>query len=194
MGKAGKKFKYKNIEYDSPEETYFTMWLEGLQDAGFVKKWERTEKSMELTKAVYNDFIIVSGLKKTPKEKKQTLLQALTYCPDFIITWNKKAKYLFYNELYKKEKIECFFIADNNVSIVEIKPSFDKNNMTRLFRQIQKFIFSTQKKYINLIFIEKLFSETYTPYPFLFTKTGKKKVISKWTVRSLEEFLKIKND
>jgi WD40 repeat protein len=185
MGKAGKILVHNGREYDSNEEIYFTLWMDELVKAGYIKKWIRNEDSFQITPPAISRFFV----KK--KEKTQTILQDLEYTPDFIIHWDTSAIGLFCNFL-NKEKITQPFIcqmeSDVIISIVEIKPSFDRNNMTRLFRHTQKVFYHFFQKYVNLIIIDKLFDKTFTPTDFLITKTGKTRTISKWKIKTLDEY------
>jgi len=183
MGKRGKKFIWNGIEFDSPDETFFAMWLQELLEAEFILAWERCTKSFEVTEGVKNAF------KEGSKEKTQTILQNLEYTPDFEVYWSIKSDSVFYGVLGNGRKIVEPFISDHKMSVVEVKPNFDKNNMTRLFRQVQKFLYKTRKLYVNQVIIEKLFGETFTPREYLLTKTGKERKITKWKVKSLEDFL-----
>jgi hypothetical protein len=182
MGTRGKKYEYEGVEYDSPEETYMAMWLNSLQTAGYVHGWKKADLSIEITPKKSN--VYTDGKKK----KSQSLLQHLEYTPDFLIEWNENAKGLFYNKL--GEKITLPFISGHTLSWVEVKPAFDRSNMTRLFRQRQKILYHFQNIYVNLIIVEKLFDSTFTPLELLKTKTGKDRKISKWNVRSLEDYIK----
>lgn len=183
MGKGGKKFEYKGIEYDSPEETYLAMWLEELTDSAYVRHWERNTDSFLLTPVFTN--VYKEKLKKSLKTRSQTILQGWSYTPDFKIEWSKYSKGLFYNEL--GEKIKLPFIADKDISFVEVKPVFDRNNMTRLFRHAQKVMYKEHGIYVNLITPQKLFAETFTPTPYLKTKTGRDKKIN-FEIRTLEQY------
>lgn len=183
MGKAGKIILHKGEGYDSYEEVWFSMWLEELKDAGYIKHWERNNSEIQITPSVYSSF------KQGSKVKTQTILQSFSYTPDFILKWDRSAKGLLFNQI-NSDKITQPFIADKNlVSYVEIKPAFDKNNMTRLFRQVQKFLYHTKSLYVNLIIPQKLFEKTFTPGEFLKTKTGKDRKI-KWELKDLNNFLK----
>lgn len=193
MGKRGNIFVYKDNEYDSPEETYFAMWLEELQEKEYIKKWKRNTEAYELAPELKNIFGVKFYKNRRTKGRSQTIWQNFAYTPDFVIVWDAKAKGVLFDQLNENVKIERPFIGQEKdgeiISIVEIKPSFDKHNMTRLFRQIQKMLYSTQNKYVNLIEVQDLFAKTYTPMPFLFTKTGKKKKITKWIVKNINKFL-----
>ncbi len=189
MGKRGITYKFEGVDYDSPEETYLAMWLNELKDKGYIKKWSRDTDSYLLTPPVYNTYT------EGKKSKTQSILQDSKYTPDFIVYWEWKARRLFFNILNQDEKIKEPFIANNYVaklpfSVVEVKPSFDRNNMTRLFRHIQKNLYHYNKIFVTQINIEDLFEKTFTPALYLFTKTGKQRKITKWKVLSLEEFLK----
>lgn len=188
------KLIYNNSTFDSTDEVYFAIWLSELQSNGYIDKWLRNEKSYEIAEPVYNEYVKETQLKTKIKTeyKKQILLNKYSYTPDFLIWWNKSAKDLFYNELNANKEIKCLFVInekDDPFSIVEVKPSFDKSNMTRLFRHTQKIYYKLYGDLISLVEYSKLFAETFTPREYLKTPTGKDRKISKWKVKTLEQFL-----
>jgi hypothetical protein len=85
----------------------------------------------------------------------------------------------------------------NIVTYIEAKPDltslkkYDQNNMNRLVRTIIKQVYNKFGTYVQLIFHNKLFSDTFTPDKYLVTdKTLKKRVIH-YKARSLEEYIKL---
>ena len=179
MGHRGKKFIHKGVEYDSLEETYFAMWLDELKEQAYIRDWKRAADSFQITTPLINKYA------EGKKQKTQTVLQDWSYTPDFVVEWSKYSKGVFYNEL--GEKIVCPFIADNEISFVEIKPSFDLHNSTRLFKNTQKALNKTCSIYVNLIKIPNLFKETFCPLGFIYTKSGKKRKL-KFEMKTINEF------
>lgn len=192
MNKKIKKFD--NTIFDSTEEYYFNSYLTELFDAGFIDDYKAHPFSINLTEGLVNRYEEQKSLKTKIKSlfKSQIILRPSVYTPDFNIIWNSKAEGLFYTLLNNHQKIDTPFIAsmENNklCSIVETKPKFDRNNMTRLFVNNQKFIWDKYNKYINLIHITDLFEKTFTPREYLITPTGKQRVL-KYIPQTLNQFI-----
>jgi hypothetical protein len=178
--------------FDSEEELYFAYWLEDLKKAGYIFQWIAHISSFRLTNGLSHTYTTTKQLKTKLKttEHTQTLLKPSEYTPDFTIWWDKGEGVLYQN-LSTKGKIEAPFIVSDTigVSVVEIKPLFDQNNMTRLFVNNQKFMWDKHKIFVNMIHVTELFAETFTPSAYMFTKTGKLRKITKWKPRTLKQFL-----
>jgi hypothetical protein len=163
--------KYKDVYFDSDEEVYMAMWLQELKEAGFVAQWKKVKDPIILTVGKKIPYVKVTQLKtKVKKEQKEhILLNGSEYTPDFEIHWTHDGilKFLFgiYNEREEKSpKESLFFTTGFNETIVEVKPSFDQQNMERLFKNNQKFIWDKHKIFVNLIEPIELFRKTFVPY------------------------------
>lgn len=76
------------------------------------------------------------------------------------------------------------------ISFIEVKPSFDQNNMTRLAVLNQKWVFEKFGLFINIVIPEKLFAKTFTPKRYLTCdKSSVKRKIKYKNIISLDEFL-----
>lgn len=93
------------------------------------------------------------------------------YTPDFKIEW--------------KSCLECV-----SSDYIEIKPSFDSHNMTRLFTVNQKWVYAKYGIYVQKIVPEKLFKQTFIPDRFLRTDSGKQKRKIKFKYVRISEYLK----
>lgn len=203
MKKDKKIFEYKGTLMESQEEAWFAMWLEELRRNGYIISWDKVTKSIELTKPVKFSYIKETELKtKIKRETKEfTLLNGMTYTPDFSIYWSPKGWEKFASNLTTPKKDAQFFahhlITD---TYVEIKPKFDQNNMTRDFITKQKFIYDKLKLFVNLIFPEELFEDTFMPeeakLDFIYKVNTKIKKKGEWKTnyipKTLNEFLSIK--
>lgn len=132
--KDKKTFEYMGILFDSQEEIWFAQWCEELRLAGYLMSWHRETKSWEITPKVSYTYIKETQLKTKLKreEKEFVLLNGLTYTPDFSLTWSLKGWNRFGSTLTNPKKDAVFFAEDSLVETwIEIKPSFDQNNMTR---------------------------------------------------------------
>lgn len=182
-------------EHDSKDELYFSWWCEELKERGIIENFTRCE-SYELNNGLIGNYTFKKVLKtKTVNvEKKQTLIPIKVYTPDFKIVWNIELSNKFQESLLNIHGIELtkpFIVQGYDTSIVEIKPQFDQNNMTRLFKTNQAIMWDKHNIYVNMIVYQKLFEDTFTPTRFLLTtKTLKARKIE-WEVRTLDEFLQL---
>jgi len=189
MAKEKKEQKYYNgIAVDSQEEIMMLMWLEELIEAGYVENLERAP-TYNLSERLENKYAQVVKMKTKTKEveKNQVLLESHVYTPEFVVNWTHAGAALFVDRMNNMTKIDAPFIG-NYRTLIEVKPGFDQNNMTRLFKINQKWMWEKYQLYVNLIQPHKLFEETFTPKAYLTTPTGKQRVIH-WPVRTLEEYV-----
>jgi hypothetical protein len=193
------KIMYDEIEFDSEEERMFYLYCEELQEAGFIKRFTFHDISFTLSEKVTYEWI--KKLKTKENKTESTLLQPHIYSPDFWIEWDCKAYNKFYLDIHDgKNKLDSVpFInnIDNNGndigSYIEIKPSFDMNNMTRLFVINSKWMYQEHRIYVQKIIpIGKkncLFANTFVPQKAMFTlKTNKPKKY-KFETKSLEQYV-----
>lgn len=180
--------------FKSWDEFYFKAWCDELGRTGYLQKWAYEPYPFILTDGLYNRYTVEEKLKTKIKfvDKQQVILEPRSYTPDFIIFWRDELKGRLYQILNEGKKIETMFIAHQEdeacFSIVEIKPSFDRHNMTRLFVNNQKDVWEKYEKFVNLIKIEDLFKATFTPKIYLKTPTGKKR-IPKWKPKTINQFI-----
>lgn len=180
-----------DFKYDSDEELYFAYWLVELEKVGFIESWFRHISPIPVTAGLPHEWTKVTELKtKTKKElKKQWILEPSEYTPDFDVTWTPEAQDILFQRLEDDTRITAPFIAHRFQSTVEIKASFDRHNMTRSFINNQKFLWDKYRIFVNLIKLEDLFNKTFTPQARLYKKNGEPRKITKWTVRTLSEYL-----
>lgn len=186
---------------DSKEEMYFTWWLRELIEAGYIdgySKCDTVNLSFQETKQV---------LSVTKKGKIVTkdieILDKHSYTPDFYISWTDKAIDVFLNIGVNPEEIFMFEAANDDFSssIVEIKPAFDQNNMTRLAMINVKWMMAHACEFVNIIVPvgipdkgkrqkkKCLFHHTFTPRRFLLTDIDKTTRKIKHPTRSLDDYL-----
>ena len=193
------KIVYNGIEFDSEEERLFYLYLEELKDNGYVRDFTFHVDSFVLSEPVKYSW--AKKMKTKSKEMESTLLQGHVYTPDFKIIWNPKGYERFYFNIFDENKLFDKVPFVNNIgndgndigSYIEVKPSFDMNNMQRLFSINQKWMWQEHKIYVQKVIpIGKntcLFAKTFVPQEAMLTAKTKKPKKYKFTTKSLQEFL-----
>lgn len=197
MKKDKKTYEYKGILMESQEEVWFAQWLQELKKNGYIVSWDKVTKPIELTKPVTFPYIKETVLKTKIKreEKTLTILNGMSYTPDFSIFWTEYGWNKFGSSLTKPKKDSIFYSESSLTdTLVEIKPKFDQNNMTRDFVTKQKFIFDKLKIFVNLIFPEELFEDTFMPeeamFDFIYKVNTKTKKKGEWKTNYIPKTLK----
>lgn len=201
---------YKGVKFDSDEEVFFAMWCEELQKAGLIKFWDRIDTAIPMTSGLSMDYTQVKQLKTKTKVEKKTkvFLRPSEYTYDFKVCFTEKGQQLLCSSHKNFEPHRPFFthIVDPvtlvHAALFEIKPAFDQNNMERLFKINQKFLWHYKKIFVNLVEPIELFKKTFLPleaesyfrYKVLPKKAmakGKKKGDFKfdWTPKTLKQYL-----
>jgi len=178
-------------EFHSQEEKYFSWMLDELKAKGYIVEWQKCNTSLQLTKGLYLEY--VKPMKKVAnKVLKQTILEPSVYTPDFEITWAVKAFGIFVTDLDIKsdDKLDTVFTSHGVKSVVEVKGSWDNNNMTRLAKNNIKFVYDKHGIYINLIVVPNVFSKLFTPERYFMTdRTFKPRTLNYKNARTLREFI-----
>src|SRR5690606_6065187 len=115
-------------------------WLEYLKEKGYVKSIERAP-SFELTPKFSHVYTDDRGRKRS-----QLLLRASSYSPEFRVVWTEKYED-FVSLLYVDKKIDRPLIGyvnkeDEVITIIEIKPVYDRNNSIRIVKDRIKTLFA----------------------------------------------------
>lgn len=180
---------------DSYEELYFRWYLQELAENGFILNYEYQPQSFLLS--AKKSYTTIKPLKTKQKEESFNFLQEHSYTPDYKIFWNDKAYGVFAKGLdsivdYQHSRT-AFFWSNERVSgsfsLIDVKPLFDMQNMTRQFVINQKWLYDKYNLYCQKAVPEHLFQKTFTPLRFLKTnKSGKDRTL-KYTPRSLSQYL-----
>jgi len=177
---------YKGIKFDSDEEVFVAMWLQELQDNGLVNYWSKTEMPYPMTAGLQRDYIKETRLKtKIKRETKTvTLLRRSEYTPDFLVNFTQEGRALFVGSLDPESIFipGMLFYRNTPAVVIEVKPIFDQNNMERLFKLNQKFLWERDKIFVNLVEPIGLFKKTFIPLaaiPYFQYKVVTKKLIAK---------------
>lgn len=164
---------------DSWEELYIEWYLQELKEAGYILHYEYQPETYLLSPVQkYTETVL---LKTKTRIDEHSILQPHSYTPDYRIFWNSSAIGVFCKILkHSKETLgihkNAHFWAQLNgagmpVSIIDVKPMFDMQNMTRLFVINQKWVYDKYDVYVQKVMHEHLFAKTFCP--FRFTKTNK---------------------
>ena len=182
--------------FDSDEEMYAYWYFDELRKNGYVKDIVLQPESFNLSKQLTSTY--KHEMKTKAKMVQEEILKAHIYTADLLIVWEQKAKGIFYETInggtrMKKGLSKVKFVANtkagDHVSTIEVKPSYDQNNMTRLAKINQKWVWEKHGYFVTIMVPEKWFKNTFTPTRYLFTnKSGKPRSI-KYGVKQLKEYL-----
>ena len=186
------KIEYNGIEFDSEEERLFYLYLEELKDNGYVRDFTFHVDSFVLSEPVKYSW--AKKMKTKSKEMESTLLQGHVYTADYKVIWEPKGWGKFWHyDIDNVQLNKIPFISNDVGCFIEIKPSFDMNNMQRLFSINQKWRWQEHKIYVQKVIpIGKntcLFAKTFVPQEAMLTAKTKKPKKYKFTTKSLQEFL-----
>lgn len=181
---------------DSQEEYLFSLWLEELKKAGFVKKFIKCENSISLTDPVKIPLVV--KLHRKTKKIERHLLHGLSYTPDFEIYWSEKSDGIFYVKpggAYNKTRIKAPFVLINGLrSLVDVKGTYaHPRQITSItFPIIQKILYEKgiYVQEIKPLGPKGLFALTFTPEEYLVTSTGKARKTKHFKFINLETYLK----
>jgi hypothetical protein len=177
-------YREKKMNYDSNEELYFSWWLDELLEAEIVLKYNRAlpiQLSEPVKRWEHKKYITKVRKEERLKSVQKTILQAHIYTPDFVV--------LFRPNFAEKIGLDC---VNTGLAIIEVKGNYDSNNMTRLFKINQKWVYSKTGELINLVKVPDIFEKTFTPKKYLLTDKTKKARRINFKVRTLEEFWRLK--
>lgn len=202
--------EYNGILMDSGEEVWMAMYLEVLKNTGYVDRWVKVTRSIEIFPDETYSYTKTTALKtKTKVESKSfTFLKGLSYTPDFAVNWNEKRMLKFVSHIGTELNTKSWFFAKpgTNQTFIEVKPNFDQNGKTAKFSIIQKILWNTKKIFVDLILPEKLFEGTFMPveamgdFKYKKSPTGKnkgKKTVGDWKTdylpKTFEQYVRENN-
>jgi len=187
---------------DSYEEAMFSHWCYILFDKGYILDYTKGNTYSLSDKISYP---YKKKLKTKYKHTNAHLMFGHEYTPDFTIKWSYKAKYVFFDPLIGDSyDFSAPMMADFDngdwISIVEVKPIFDQNNMTRAAKINIKWLYHKYGMYTNLIFpipkmknglpASTLFKETFFPMEALLTVKEKKPREIKFKYRLFDDYIR----
>jgi len=178
----------------SSEEMYFILWLNELSETGYIHHYDYENVTFYLSQK--RNMTYTKQLKTKIKYIEKELIKGHSYSPDFDIEWNKKAKGIFFEDaldMIKNKNVPLFAMNSGLTTFVEIKPVFDRLNMTREFIVNQKWVLRQDDRYINLVKPmtggNSLFAKTFTPRRFIYTDVSMVKRKITFKTRTLEEYV-----
>jgi hypothetical protein len=206
-----KTIEYKDWIFKSNLEYEFCLYLEQLQEAGFIRSFGYESVKFNLSPSVYSYYL--KQLKTKVKEETEFLMRENTYQPDFTVVWENKSNNLLYLDRttpiickvtdipFRLAKDSVYVGEENIISFLEVKPIFEgKLDSSKEFPLIQKQLWQDQGIFVQKIKPENLFKETFVPDKLIasnvyqkqskFCTRGSSKY--KFNVRTLEEYLKLR--
>lgn len=184
-------------DVDSDEELWFCWYLQELKEAGIILDADVNRRAISLSNKVEHTFQRIK--KKGLKREIEFLMHPHEYTPDFNVQFNMQYRDVFYGVFvmgrkFPAQKIPFLsFSPGQHAAIIEVKPSFDQNNMTRLVRTNLKWVFDKYGIYIELVKVPEIFKDTFTPQKYIDlmqykikSKEGKSKI--KFTVKTISQY------
>lgn len=180
------------MKFESEEERLFYLYCEELKNNDYIEEFDYQPQSFILLDDV--TYTWKKQLKTKTKPMESKLFQGHIYTPDFKIKWSESGRGLFFNEIGDEVKLTKIpFIADNKISYIETKGSFDFNNMTRLATINIKWVYDKYGIYINKIIPNGkktcLFARTFVPQEALLTSKTKKPKKYGFKIKSLKQYI-----
>lgn len=208
--------KYTINDIDATQEEYFVWhYLLELKEEGFIEKIIFQPKSFTLFEGLPKKFYEDKQLKTKVKRiysKRKYLLNPHIYTADFEIRWRRddSGLDLLYDGIYRKEIDNNLPFISNiqgesltkdlswTVSYIEVKPAYDQNGKTQMFRSyVQPQIWEKYNIYVQIIKPLDLFKQTFIPKKLWdemhykksgrWGKKGDKKY--KWDYKTLKGYL-----
>lgn len=193
--KTATKGVYKSIPYESLDELGALQWLFELKNYGYIKSIKRAESYL-LSPGLTSAYVEKNARSSSSRPCTQTLLHGHSYTPEFEVIWHTKALDKLVWIYGTSTKYDKYLIGEweerdgeqELITYIEVKPSFDQNNMERLFKLNQKWMWDKFNIFVNLMKIKDLFTHSFTPKEYLVTPSGRVRVL-KWKNKTLSQFL-----
>jgi len=175
--KTESKGEYMGLVWESYTELAFLYWAEELKKQGYITHIQRAPSYL-LSDALTNDY--AEKMKTKSKPVNQHISHGHSYSPDYELLWDyKKARDKFVWLMGSGTKFDKLFIAhptDNPHicrTVIEVKPVFDYNNMTRAAILNVKWTYQRHGDWVNICKPMDLFERTFVPKKHMVTMTGK---------------------
>lgn len=201
-------YNLKDESFISGEEKFVYWYLMEAREAGYINEIVHQPKASTIIPEVV--YSIKKQLKTKSKTIEKTLIQPLTYQPDFAIYWNKSARGIFIpmdNEDYKGYPFYANYKDKIFYSIIDVKGNYSQNDSHRRFSIEQKIIYYIKNVYVQRIipvpvisksgkikFADAIFYCSFLPRKYTLTDKTKKPRKINFKYKTLEEYVKYKKD
>lgn len=202
---------YKGLLVESESEIMILDWLFELKEKGLIHSIERSPELI-ISRGLDNMYVKRTQMKTKLKQesKTQVLLPPHHYTPEFTVQWYSRTPpnlvwpisnigiYKCEGALIGHSFPIIFPPSETNgnelrqngqLTYIEVKPSFDYQNMSRLFRVNQQWVWESRRMYINLLEPISLYKSTFTPVNYLKTRKTKTEREIKWKIITCDEYL-----
>ena len=181
-------------QLQSNEEWYFSWWLDDLKKHNIIKNY--VYESNTFTLATARSYSILRQLKTKTRIDQLSLLQEHVYTPDFRIEWNEDFNHRVYRLIDDDtctNKPPFFAIKgkqnNKHYTFFEVKPVFDQNNMTRLFKLSQKWLYDKYGLYVELVIVPTLFKKTFVPSRYMLTDKSRQSRKIDFDIKTIEKWM-----
>ena len=184
-------------KFDSIGELHFSYWTDELIKAGYIEQVVLQPEPYELSRPV-NRMYLKEMKRVDNKIIEQTVLREHIYTPDVLIVWKEKANGIFYTTMEGSDKLLPHQMIANWqgfenrmvwASTIELKPTFDHQNMTRLASLNIKWVYDKYKHVIEMVKLPDFFKKTFTPDRYLLTDKSYAPRKLKYKPKSLTQFV-----
>lgn len=185
--------KYLGLDYESFCELSCLYFAEELIKQGYVDRVERSPSYM-LCDPIQSTYAV--HLKRGSKQETQTVMQGVSYTPDFDIYFTPKALGIFCWELGSGEKLNKDLLVVQRVddlykACCEVKPDFSRNSTTPKSMLTMKWLYQRKQIYVNLFRPNRIFEGLFVPDKYRLTEIGTQRLL-KFKTKTLQEYLKSK--
>ena len=181
-------------KFDSIGEQHFSYWTDELIKEGYIDQVILQPVPYPLSDKIERSY--TKKMKTKDKIVTQTVLREHIYTPDVLILWNVKAFGIFIpkpNEKLMPHHLNYTLNRPEHLglpsSIVELKPSFDSQNMTRLATINIKWVHEQYGEIVDMVKLPKFFEKTFTPDRYLLTDKSMKPRKIKYAPQPLAQFI-----
>lgn len=169
--------KYKGVTYQSQEEVNFQMWVEIAEEHDFITYAIYQPETFMLQESITAP--VLKQLKTKQKIVQKSLLQQVTYTPDWKIAFTEKFKITFpANQIYfPVTKMGDKYLQINTVRFDIKAGSKSGNNANNssfyTFPIKQKFLYFKYQIYVQKIILSSFFKSTFVPEQLAWWKRSK---------------------
>ena len=152
--------------YRSKDEEIFATWCKEALAKGHIEAWEYEPETIEIfPKAT---ITVTKQLKTKIKYEDKTILQPLSYTPDFIIEAMLDVFMPSLLNTSMENSSHYNYFAERQTYMIDIKPSgYTKFNDSKSFSIVQKALWHSQGIYVNKVRLDKFLAAAWVPEPVL---------------------------